>query len=185
MAPILRPVDHAAAEPGASYAKVPLRVDLLRNLRRRRGLSQHEMSMCVGVRGAGAVSAWERGVSVPRPATLVRVAEVLGVEPLELLALDEAALSLRELRVIRGMTLRGLAQAANTSPSALRRWESGDFIKVPGPKVVLALARALDVDLARVEAVLVEARNLAGGPPRSKVGADKGKASKGLVRTLG
>lgn len=77
-------------EPGASYATVPLKVDLILKLRRRRGLSQHQMSMCVGVQGAAAVSAWERGVAVPRPATLVRVAEVLGVEPLELLALDQA-----------------------------------------------------------------------------------------------
>ncbi len=161
----MRPVDHAAAEPGASYAKVPLKVDLLRNLRRRRGLSQHEMSMCVGVRGAGAVSAWERGVAVPRPATLVRIAGVLGVEPLELLALDEATLSLRELRVSRGMTLRALARSANTTPSTLRRWESGDFIKLPGLNVVLALSRALGVGPARVEEALMRARPLAGERP--------------------
>lgn len=101
---------------------------------------------------------------MPRPATLRRVAEALGVEPVELLAVDNAeGLGLRELRVIRGMSLKELAEAANASSSTARRWESGDFRKMPARDVVGALARALDVPVARVETALVLARRMAQG----------------------
>ncbi|WP_366942541.1 helix-turn-helix transcriptional regulator [uncultured Serinicoccus sp.] len=133
----------------------------LLELRRAKGMSQHALSLKVGMQGAAAISAWERGVSTPRPSTLLRVARVLGVDPIELLAVGGTeGRTLRELRLVRGMTLRELADAASTSSSALRRWESGRYIRVPGADVVCALARALDVAPARVEAALMRARNL-------------------------
>ncbi|MDQ3357851.1 MAG: helix-turn-helix domain-containing protein [Actinomycetota bacterium] len=145
-----------------SYASVRLDVHRLRDLRRQKGWSQHTLSLRVGVQGAAAVSAWERGLAVPRPATLRRVAEVLGVEPVELLAVDNAeGLALRELRVSRGMSLKELAEAANASSSTVRRWESGDFKRLPARDVVRALARALNVSAARVEMALVLARRMA------------------------
>jgi transcriptional regulator with XRE-family HTH domain len=114
------------------------------------------------VQGAAAISAWERGVAAPRPSTLRRVAEVLGVEPVELLAVDSAeGLALRELRVSRGMSLKELAEAASASSSTVRRWESGDFRRMPARDVVRALARALNVPAARVEMALVLARRVA------------------------
>ncbi|MCE0485496.1 helix-turn-helix domain-containing protein [Ornithinimicrobium sediminis] len=141
------------------YARVPLDTDRLRALRLQRGWSQHALSVEVGVQGAAAISAWERGVATPRPRTLRRVAEVLGVEPVELLAIDNAeGLALRELRVSRGMSLQGLAETANASSSTVRRWESGDFRRMPAKDVVDALARALDVSTAQVETALVLAR---------------------------
>ncbi|MGI8946606.1 MAG: helix-turn-helix domain-containing protein [Ornithinimicrobium sp.] len=146
------------------YARVPLDTERLRTLRLRKGWSQHALSVKVGVQGAAAISAWERGVATPRPSTLSRVAEVLGVEPSELLSVDHAdGLALRELRVSRGMSLKELAEAANASSSAVRRWESGDFRKMPARDVVGALARALDVPVARVETALVLARRMAKG----------------------
>lgn len=155
-------MDHRRLDSNNSYASVPLDVDRLRDLRRQRGWSQHTLSLKVGVQGAAAVSAWERGLAVPRPAMLVRVAGVLGVEPVELLAVDDAEdLPLRELRVLRGFSLRQLADAATTSPSTLRRWESGDFVRMPEGVAVRALARALDIAPARVERGLVRARRTA------------------------
>jgi transcriptional regulator with XRE-family HTH domain len=108
------------------------------------------------VQGAAAISAWERGVAAPRPSTLRRVAEVLGVEPVELLAVDSA-----EGLALRGMSLKELAEAASASSSTVRRWESGDFRRMPARDVVRALARALNVPAARVEMALVLARRVA------------------------
>lgn len=100
---------------------------------------------------------------MPRPGTLRRVAEVLEVEPIELLAIDGAeGLALRELRVIRGMSLQELAGAVNASPSTVRRWENGDFGRQPAGDAVRALARALNVPGVRVETALMLARRNAG-----------------------
>ncbi len=161
---ILRHVGEPGDSVTTSYARVPLDADRLRHLRLRKGWSQHALSVRIGVQGAAAISAWERGVAVPRPSTLRRVAEALGVEPTELLAVDNAeGLALRELRVSRGMSLKELAEAANASSSTVRRWESGDFRRMPAGDVVRALARALDVPAPRVEMALVLARRMAQG----------------------
>lgn len=148
------------------YARPRMDTGRLRELRLGKGMSQHALSLKVGVQGAAAISAWERGVATPRPSTLLRVAKVLGVDPIELLAVDGTeGRTLQELRVVRGMTLGELAGAASTSPSTLRRWESGDFVRVPGADVVRALARALDVDPVQVEAALMRARRTTGERP--------------------
>ncbi|WP_425600060.1 helix-turn-helix domain-containing protein [Ornithinimicrobium sufpigmenti] len=138
----------------------------LRDLRLSNGWTQHALSEMVGVKGSAAVSAWERGLAVPRPATLLRIARALGVEPVDLLQRDGVeALALRELRVIQGMSLRELAAAASTSTSTLRRWESGSYVRAPGADVVRALAQALDVQPERVKEALAKARDLASGRP--------------------
>ncbi|AXH96026.1 helix-turn-helix domain-containing protein [Ornithinimicrobium avium] len=152
---------------GKAYARVPLDVHRLRDLRLRKGWTQHTLSVMVGVQGAAAVSAWERGLAVPRPGTLLRIARALGVEPVDLLRRgDVEAMTLRELRVVRGMSLRELAVAAGTSSSTLRRWESGDFVRAPGADAIRALANALDVGPARVEELLTMARSRAGARSR-------------------
>lgn len=99
---------------------------------------------------------------MPRPGTLRRVAEVLEVEPIELLAIDGSeGLALRELRVIRGMSLKELAGAVNASSSTVRRWENGEFRREPADEAVRELARALDVPSERVETALMLARRSA------------------------
>ncbi|WP_377466382.1 helix-turn-helix domain-containing protein [Ornithinimicrobium kibberense] len=103
------------------YARPRMDTGHLRELRLRKGMSQHALSFKVGVQGAAAISAWERGVATPRPSTLLRVAEVLGVDPIELLAVDgREGGTLRELRVVRSMTLRELADVASTSSWFIR-----------------------------------------------------------------
>jgi transcriptional regulator with XRE-family HTH domain len=147
---------------GAPYARVPLDTGRLRTLRLNKGWSQHALSVEVGVQGAAAVSAWERGAATPRPSTLLRVAEVLGVHAVELLAVDrEQGLTIRELRVSRGMSLQELAKAVNASSSTVRRWENGDFQGGPNQDVVGALARALGVPPEQARSGLVRARSRA------------------------
>lgn len=157
--------DGADVNAAAPYTRVPIDARRLRALRLDKGMSQHALSLKVGVQGAAAISAWERGLATPRPSTLLRVARELGVDPAELLALDDTRVqTLRELRVVKGMTLRDLAAAASTSPSTLRRWESGNFVRAPGADVVRALARALDLRPGQVEAALKQGGRRAGGP---------------------
>lgn len=63
----------------------------LRELRRRKLLTQRELAERVGV-WYQTVQTWESGERRPRPAAQRRLCEVLGVTPEELLAaLDESA----------------------------------------------------------------------------------------------
>ena len=63
----------------------------LRELRRRRLLTQKELAEAVGVQWATA-QRWESGARYPRPVQQRKLCEVLGVMPEELLAaLDESA----------------------------------------------------------------------------------------------
>ena len=71
----------------------------LRELRRRRLLSQRELAAALGVRYQ-TVQAWEAGQHHPRTAALRRLVAVLGVTPDELLAaLEEATHGAKERRV--------------------------------------------------------------------------------------
>lgn len=53
-------------------------------LRRAAGLTQAELADMAGVKQS-TVSAWESGIAIPRPGTLVKVATTLGVTVDELL----------------------------------------------------------------------------------------------------
>jgi len=59
--------------------------NFLRELRERRGLSQHQLGALVGVSNK-AVSKWENGSSMPKSPLLFRLSELLGVTVDELLA---------------------------------------------------------------------------------------------------
>ena len=55
------------------------RVDALRELRRRKGLSQKDLAVASGV-GQDTISGIESGRHEPRPSTLRKLADTLGVE---------------------------------------------------------------------------------------------------------
>lgn len=135
------------------YARVPIDAARLRELRRARGWSQHRLSVEVGVQGGATVSAWETGATVPHPRTLLKVAEVLGVAPGSLLAGAPEGFGLAELRVTAGLSRRALARESNASMTTVRRWEAGDFKRMPGRGTLVSVADALGVPLP----VLVEA----------------------------
>ncbi len=68
----------------------------LRELRRRKLLSQRELAEAVGVRYQ-TVQGWESGQNRPRTPALRKLVEVLGVTPEELLAaLDDAERAKKE-----------------------------------------------------------------------------------------
>lgn len=143
---------------GRSYARVPIDVVRLRELRLAKGWSQHELSVRVDVQGAGAVSAWEAGAAVPHPETLRRLARALDVAPESLLAHDGAPLGLAELRVVRGLSRRALAAESGVSLTTLTRWEAGDFLRTPPARLLGPVAVALEVSVARLEASLTVSR---------------------------
>ncbi len=55
----------------------------IRQLREERGWSQELLARRLGV-GQGTVSNWERGLKVPQPRTLLRLAELFDVSPEEI-----------------------------------------------------------------------------------------------------
>ena len=55
----------------------------IRQLREERGWSQELLARRLGV-GQGTVSNWERGLKVPQPRTLLRLAELFDVNPEEI-----------------------------------------------------------------------------------------------------
>ncbi len=145
----------AAAE---SYARVPVDGGRLRELRRAKGWSQHDLSVRAGVQGASVVSAWETGAAVPHPETLRRLAKVLGVDPESLLFRSGSPLGLAELRVVRGLSRRALAASSGVSLTTLSRWESGDFQRTPPRHLLEPVAAVLGVSVARLGAILAAGR---------------------------
>ena len=64
-------------------------LDNLKNLRKKKRLSQKALSEILGV-GQSAVAMWETGQSLPRTELLPRLAEVLGCTVDELLVKEKA-----------------------------------------------------------------------------------------------
>lgn len=159
-APSMRRVSETK-RPARSHARVPLDTKRLRELRESKRWTQHELSLRLGVQGAAAVSAWERGVSVPHPDRLQLIAEVLGVEPSELLLARDRPQGFRELRVARGLSRRALASSSATSVTTVRRWESGDFKSMPDLSLRRSVAAALGVPLSELTRALEVSREAA------------------------
>jgi transcriptional regulator with XRE-family HTH domain len=119
----------------------------LRTARLAAALTQHELARLVGVAGGERVSRWELGLSTPRPETLARLAEVLGVE---ITRLSPATADLRSLRLSRGLSMSELARRAHVSKTTVSRWETGQVVRVLPPTTLRLLANTLDVTPAVV-----------------------------------
>jgi len=119
----------------------------LREARERAGLTQHELARRVGVAGGERVSRWELGTAEPRPDTLLRIAGVLGMEPMDLLRIESPTRDLRALRYIAGLTAETLADRAHVSSSTYLRWESGRWNRLPSPANLETLKGVLEVDM--------------------------------------
>jgi transcriptional regulator with XRE-family HTH domain len=130
----------------------------LRAARERAGFTQHELARLIGVAGGERVSRWERGASEPRPEVLRRIAAVLKVRTVNLLAPGDGAADLRRLRVLAGLSARQVAELSHMSLPTYARWESGQTMALPSAASLDALAQILGVTPAQVAAALMAAR---------------------------
>lgn len=131
--------------------------EALRSARVRAGLTQGELARLIEVAGGERVSKWELGAAAPRPVSVRRIADVLGVRPSDLLRLGGAE-DLRRLRANRGLTAKELAEQAHVSLATLLRWEEEGLQHMPDVTSLGPLADALGVTVAEVEAALVRSR---------------------------
>jgi len=117
------------------------------------GLTQHQLARAVGIAGGERISEWERGVSQPRARMIPRLAEALGVAPIELLSVP-AGVDLRALRLMAGRSAPEMAQAVNVSVHTYLRWEAGERLPNADRRTVVALSRHLRRPLSEVVAAL-------------------------------
>jgi len=112
------------------------------------------------VAGGEAVARWERGASEPKPATLRRLAEVLGVAPGDLLHRDGGRIDLRYLRLAAGLESAAVAQRLHVTMNTYLRWERGAWTVMPADAVVAGLARAFGVSPETVSGALAHSKAL-------------------------
>jgi transcriptional regulator with XRE-family HTH domain len=92
----------------------------LREARLAAGLTQAQLAQRVGVADGTRVAAWEHGRSTPHPATWATICSLLGIE------LEEAGVvTLRSLRLRRGLTQDEVAAEVGVAASTVARWEAG------------------------------------------------------------
>jgi transcriptional regulator with XRE-family HTH domain len=113
-------------------------------------MTQHGLARRIGVAGGERVSRWELGASEPRPDILVRLSDVLGVRPQDLVRLEGSGPDLRALRYALGLTAEKLAKTVGVSTSTYLRWESGGWERLPSQANLDALTHALHVTDADV-----------------------------------
>ena len=131
----------------------------LRAAREAAGLTQAQLAVAVGLAGGERISEWERGASSPRtPELLHRVARACHVRPSALLRDDPSPqVDLRWLRFSAGVTLDEVAEAADTPPPTVRRWERHGLPASLSPQVARSLAEVLGVELEALRPTQVAA----------------------------
>lgn len=92
----------------------------LREARLAAGLTQAQLAQRIGVADGTRVAAWEHGRSTPHPATWAAICSLLGIAPEE-----AGAMTLRSLRLRRGLTQDEVAAELGVAASTVARWESG------------------------------------------------------------
>ena len=107
------------------------------------------MARAVGIAGGERVSEWERGVAEPRARLVPRIAEALGVPPIELLELS-AGVDLRALRIIAGRSAPEVATSVNVSVHTYLRWEVGERLPLSDRRILIALSRQFGIPLRDV-----------------------------------
>lgn len=127
--------------------------EALRAARVEAGFTQAEVARRIGVAGGERVSEWERGRSSPRPATVVQLAVVLGVDVSRLVPAVEVG-GLAGLRRRAGLSSRELARLAGVPLATLLRWERQGTARRPQLAVVTRLAQSLSVSTHSVYAAL-------------------------------
>lgn len=114
-----------------------------------RRLTQHQLARAVGIAGGERVSEWERGVAEPRARLVPRIAEALGISPVELLVLPDGV-DLRALRMMAGRSAPEVATSINVSVHTYLRWEAGERSPLSDRRILIALSRQLGIPLRDV-----------------------------------
>ena len=83
---------------------------------------------------------WARQLRAPLPGQL---AQALDIPALRLIYLDGDVPDLRALRLQAGLTVRELAMSVNVAAPTYYAWEQGRWTRLPAPRSLEALARAL------------------------------------------
>lgn len=128
--------------------------EAIRRARTARNLTQHQLARILDVAGGERISVWELGAGEPRVELLPRLAAVLGVHPLRLLAID-GPVDLRALRLAAGLTTAQVAAVVPVSRQTFELWESGK--RTPSPQTWPALAAVLGVSVGEVSAAVAAA----------------------------
>ncbi|MFB7012296.1 MULTISPECIES: helix-turn-helix transcriptional regulator [unclassified Streptomyces] len=100
-----------------------IRRDLLRKLRKERGMTQYQLADALGCSRA-AVSTWETTGRLPRPKRLQLLADFFGIPVCELIE-DGEALSLISLRLAAGLLAKDVARALRVAKSTYCHVERG------------------------------------------------------------
>jgi transcriptional regulator with XRE-family HTH domain len=102
------------------------------------------------------IGAWERGIDTPSATYIPTLARVLAVEPLALFDVDPAAPPFTALRLLAGLTLQALSEAAGISYTSLHRMTRG-VSRVP-ENAEEELARVLGVTAEELRASIARER---------------------------
>nr|WP_175558289.1 helix-turn-helix transcriptional regulator [Tessaracoccus bendigoensis] len=92
----------------------------LREARVAAGLTQAQLAARLGVADGTRVAAWEHGRATPHPATWAAICSLLDTD-LE----EPGEVTLRSLRLRRGLTPEDVAAELGVAAVTVRRWESG------------------------------------------------------------
>lgn len=136
---------------------------ILRRRRTRMGLTAAQMGARLKVRES-TVLRWETGASSPTPRHLALIAELLEVDPGDLMPhLSRRRPSLRDLRVLAALDLTAAAERSGLSRNVIVRLERG--VTAVGNRAE-PLAAAYGVDIELIEEAAECTRTESSGKPQ-------------------
>lgn len=117
--------------------------------RRAAGLTQQRLAQLVKSEQT-RVSEWERGVMIPRPNVMPRLAAAVGLDALQFLAADPNSPTLEDMRLAAGLTMQEVADQLEISLLRYRGVESGSTRRDPSGQLVAQIARIFAVPAVSV-----------------------------------
>lgn len=123
--------------------------EALRRARSTKGLTHHQLARMVRLGPGERILKLERGASEPNPRMILKLADALAVEPLQLLLLPNGV-DLRALRLIAGRSAADLSSAVHVSLHSYLQWEAGQDLPLADERILQALARELHVPTAQI-----------------------------------
>ncbi len=137
--------------PAVTVGTVHTRLDgeALRRARSNTGLTHHQLARKVRLGPGERILKLEQGATEPNPRLIVKLADALAVEPLQLLLLPNGV-DLQALRLIAGRSAADLASSVHVSLRSYRQWESGQGLPPGDGRVLAALARELHVPTEQI-----------------------------------